>query len=225
MQQLQFITGTLIAIALGYWFYLHYAQKAQALANTPQRLFGDVITLLEDAVVQHSETTGVWKLQGSYLGHVFQLKAIADTLAVRKLPSLWLMVTLPEPQPITAVIDMVLRPTGPTTFSKFDFLPHTLSLPVGFPEHAVIRSDHPNAFIPSEFIRPHLDLFHTSRGKELLISPKGLRLVVQAAEADRARYGVYREASFGDRVLDAQLARTCMDTLLALQQDLIVDDH
>ncbi len=220
MQHIQIIAGFLIAAVLGYWLFVRHARKAKALAETPQRLFGDIIPLLENAGFKASETAGIWKLQGEYRGHLFQFQAIADTLAVRKLPSLWLMVTLPEPQPVKAILDLVMRPTGPTTFSKFDFLPHTLRLPEGFPDHAVIRSDLELAPIPADCFRRQLDDFQAMRGKELLITPNGLRVVTQAAEADRARYGVLREANFGDTIIDAATALRCMDMLLSIRDDM-----
>ena len=53
----------------------------------------------------------------------------------------------------------------------------------------------------------HLDVFQNGRGKEFLISPKGLRIVVQLAEGDRARYGVFREANFEGFLLMCMLQR------------------
>jgi hypothetical protein len=200
---------------------LRYVKNRQRAYNTlPDTLFRDISPLLQNPTRLPGTSAGTWKLQGEYQGHRFQIQSIIDTLATRKLPSLWLMVTLPEPQSTTATIDMMLRASGPTTFSNFDFLPHTLPTPKGFPEQATIRSDDEHATVPVSAILPHLDLFHGRRGKELLISPKGLRLVVQAAEADRARYGVFREANFGDTVIDAKLAQDCMNTLLALNKAL-----
>ena len=76
--------------------------------------------------MQRGQTAGVWTLNGRYRDHHFQLKTVADTLATRKLPSLWLMVTLPEPLPVTATTNMMMRAAGVTSFSNFDFLaPHT----------------------------------------------------------------------------------------------------
>lgn len=57
-------------------------------------------------------------------------------------------------------------------------------------------------------------------GKEFLISPKGLRIVLQLAESDRLRYGVFRQVDFGDVCIDPSLARQTMDTLLALENNL-----
>jgi hypothetical protein len=131
-----------------------------------------------------------------------------------------LMITLPERQRVTATIDLMMRPQGPSTFSKFDFLPHTLASPSDFPKDAVIRSDSQSVTLPVRSLHPLLNWFHNNRGKEILISPKGLRMVMQAAEADKARYGVFREANFGGHSLPAATAQHAMDLLLALSDDL-----
>ena len=87
-----------------------------------------------------------------YKGHDVRVTALADTLAVRKLPGLWLMVTLPGALPVSATLDLMMRPAGATTFSNFDLLPFTARNAAGIsrasrgrgamqPEHAAaIRS-------------------------------------------------------------------------------------
>ena len=56
--------------------------------------------------------------------------------------------------------------------------------------------------------------------KELLISPRGLRIVMHVAEVDRLRYMVLREARFDDTVIDAAFTEQAMKVLLALNAEL-----
>jgi hypothetical protein len=114
----------------------------------------------------------------------------------------------------------MMRAAGPSTFSNFDFLEHVIATPSTFPMHATIRTDDPLKLPEIEKIASHLKLFFEPKGKELLVSPKGLRIVVQAAQADRARYGVLREANFGAVVIDAELTVSCLNTLIDLQNAL-----
>lgn len=220
MSAVQITLGAVVAaglVALLFWQYLREDAKR---ADQGRVLFEPVFSVFENPDVQRGTTAGVWTLVGRYRDHYFQLKTVADTLATRKLPSLWLMVTLPEPQPVSETTDMMMRAAGVTSFSNFDFLPHTLSLPKGFPEQATVRSD---AVMPSDVLSlmaHHLDIFHRGRGKEFLVSPKGLRIVVQLAEGDRARYGVFREASFSGTSVDVHVATEIMDTLIALRNDI-----
>jgi hypothetical protein len=57
--------------------------------------------------------------------------------------------------------------------------------------------------------------------KELLISPRGLRLVLQMAEADRARYGVFRQADFGAVVLEAPTLQDMLIQLAAIRRAIL----
>ncbi|MGE0146994.1 MAG: hypothetical protein AB7R87_06375, partial [Parvibaculaceae bacterium] len=161
------------------------------------------------------------QLVGRYRDLPVRLQPVIDTLAIRKLPSLWLLATIPEPLPLIATFDLMMRPSGPTTFSNFDHLPVTLDRLPDLPLYAVVRTDDAGHVLPHHVAAPHLDVFADARAKELLITPKGLRLVWQVAEADRARYGVFRQAEFGEVALDAQLVRDLLDRLIALRKSIL----
>ncbi len=104
-----------------------------------------------------------------------------------------------------ATFDMMMRPGSATTFSNFDHLPYTLQTPANFPEVAVIRTDRDGVRLPLDIIAAHLGVFADGRAKELLITENGVRFVWLLAEADRARYGVFRQAEFSGASLDPAL--------------------
>lgn len=219
MSMLQIIVGALAAAGLVFLFLRRMAARQKRITDQAVALFANVEALLENPERKPGTSTGSWTLTGRWSGTFFQFTTIVDTLAVRKLPVLWLMVTLPKPQNIEATIDLVMRPAGPTTFSKFDFLPHSLPLPAAYPVEAVIRSDLESITVPTVMAQA-LPIFERWRGKEFLLSPKGLRMVFRLAEADRARYGVLREARFDDARIGTELARETMTALLQLDKDL-----
>ena len=72
-----------------------------------------------------------------------------------------------------------------------------------------MRTDRKGVRFPLDIIAGHLDIFADGRAKELLITPNGVRIVWLLAEADRARYGVFRQAEFGDAKLDPALIERC----------------
>lgn len=184
-------------------------------------LFQHVTGLLDDARIEDGRTPGSYTLTGRQNGLPVQLTTVVDTLNVRKLPSLWLMVTIAEPLPLQATFDLMMRPSGPSTFSNFDALPFTIARREDFPEHAVVRTDDETQVLPAHVVTPHLQLFFGPGAKELLISPKGLRMVVQLAEGDRARYGVFRQAEFGNVSVEVPLLRDILDCLMALRADIL----
>ena len=63
------------------------------------------------------------------------------SLTYRKLPVLWLLVTIPEPMPIAGTLDIMVRPTGGDLFSRFGTLPVAIETPQGFPPDTAIRTD------------------------------------------------------------------------------------
>jgi hypothetical protein len=72
--------------------------------------------------------------------------------------------------------------------------------------------------LPAHVIAGHLDVFQGTRAKELLITANGVRLVWLLAEASRARYGVFREADFGDMDVDPAILNDLLDRLIKLRR-------
>lgn len=223
MNSVQFVLGIIATCILSALLLWQYKSERAKRADQGRVLFEPVLPLFDAADLRRGEAAGVWMLTGRFRNHHFQLKTVADTLATRKLPSLWLLVTLPEPQAVSATTDMMMRAAGVSSFSNFDFLPHTLERPEGFPEQATLRSDVADSTAVLALMAKHLDVFHGGRGKEFLISPVGLRIVVQLAEGDRARYGVFREANFAGTEIETGLATGLMETLINLRND--IHDH
>lgn len=166
-------------------------------------------------------TAGFPRLSGRYRGRLVDLQVMPDTLTFRKLPALWVMATLPEPLPLGATLDLMMRPTGLEPFSNFNTLPEQITLPPGYPEAATIRSDAAAALPPESLLRPHLGLFDDPRMKELILSPKGLRAVFLAEEADRTRYLIFRDAEMGAEQLDPARLEPVLDALIALREDIV----
>jgi hypothetical protein len=220
-QTITTILGLAAAIGLAIHFFAKLRREAKKRVNAPDLFFASIKPLIEDAHYEGGDVAGYPQLVGHYRDLAVRLHPVIDTLAIRKLPSLWLLVTIPETLPLKATFDLMMRPAGPTTFSNFDLLPVTLEQAPDLPLHAIVRTDDPQHVLPHHVVAPHLDIFADPRAKELLITPKGLRLVWQVAEADRVRYGVFRQAEFGEVALDAQMVRNLLDRLVALRLSIL----
>lgn len=215
------ILGIAVAVGLAMRLVTRFRKEATRRSDAPEAFFAKVRFLIEGARYESDGAAGYAQLVGSYRDLPVRLHPVIDTLAIRKLPSLWLLATIPEPLPLKATFDLMMRPAGPTTFSNFDHLPVTLERAPDLPLHAIVRTDDPEHVLPHHVVAPHLDIFEDSRAKELLITPKGLRFVWQVAEADRARYGVFRQAEFGAVELDPQLVQSLLDRLIALRHSIL----
>lgn len=216
----QMIIGTALAAALAALLARHAISTARRRKAEPDRLLSAAATVLDKPRISAGMTAGTYVLTGHYKGRIAEVKVVADTLAVRKLPSLWLMVTLPGSLPVGATLDLMMRPAGFSSFSNFDHLPVTVPNPPDFPRDAVIRTDDAAHMPDPSIVSRHLALFRGRYGKELLLTPKGLRVVLLAAEADRARYGVFRQADFGDVSIDPLMVTDSLDLLMALRQEI-----
>lgn len=202
LEVLQPLLGFVVAGALGLVLLRQFQRSRAAASASRGRLFGEAADLLAEPSLQAMPEPNHPILHGRFRGLPVQLRAVVDTLATRKLPSLWLMVTVPVPTGVAAVFDFMMRPASASTFSNYDRLPHVVAAPAGWPADGIARSDHPLPLPAAERLEPALKLLGNARAKEFLVTPQGVRFVVQLAEADRARYGVFRQAEFGDIVVD-----------------------
>lgn len=164
--------------------------------------------------------TGFPRMAGTYKGHAFDLQVVPDTLNFRKLPALWVLVTLTEAQAVKGTLDIVLRPRGIEPFSNFSNLAVQIDIPPGFPEDCALRCDDPDTMPSVDMVRRHLALITHGAGKELVISPKGLRAVVMADEAQRSSYLLFRDSEMGLEPVQPEIVARLLDGLLALAEDL-----
>lgn len=184
-----------------------------ALFDAAEDLFGDGSKRISE--------TGFPRISGTYDGHSVDLQVTPDTLNYRKLPALWALYTLTEAQPVTATVDIVLRPRGVEPFSNFATLPLQIEVPHGFPTDCVIRTDNPAALPDLGVLKRVTDhLLHDPQVKELVISPKGLRLVMLAEEANRTRYLLFRDSEMGTTQLPRATIQAALDHLLDLAEAL-----
>src|SRR6476620_2903131 len=51
-------------------------------------------------------------LSRSYRGHEIRLEPVIDNMAWRKVPVLWLRVTVLQPNPFKSILDLLVRPGG-----------------------------------------------------------------------------------------------------------------
>jgi hypothetical protein len=175
---------------------------------------------LFDRVATRIEPTGFPRLTAHLGDLAFDLQALPDSLTFRKLPALWVMVSLPEPMPVKATLDIMTRPTGQEPFTGFNSLRHNLPGAAFLPEGCGVRSDDADLAPDAQLIARHAGVFADPLVKELLISPKGVRLVILGDEADRGRFLIFRDAEVGRTPLSPERLTPLLHSLTALRADL-----
>jgi hypothetical protein len=209
-----------LAAGLALWLAFRLVRASRDRAQARATYFSALNPLFDGGEVQ-LQPTGFPRMTGRRGSLAFDLQALPDTLTFRKLPALWVMVSLPEPLPVQATLDVMARPSGQEPFSRFATLPHSLPCPTFLPDGLAIRSDNAAAVPPQSLLAAHADLFDDARVKELVISPKGLRIVILAEEADRGRFLIFRDAEMGMTPLPPARIVPLLDRLAALRADLL----
>ncbi|MBA3909675.1 MAG: hypothetical protein C0524_07250 [Rhodobacter sp.] len=206
--------------ALGIWLALRLFREVRNRTAARAAYF-DAVKPLFDGGETRVQPTGFPRVTGRRGGLSFDLQAIPDTLTFRKLPALWVLVTLPETMPVNATLDLLARPSGNEPFTRFATLPQSLPTPPDLPREVAVRSDDATRIPPADLIARHSDLFDDPKVKELVISPKGLRIVILGEEVDRGRYLIFREAEMGQVALAPARLSPLLDRLAALREDIL----
>ncbi|MHA6644918.1 hypothetical protein [Mesorhizobium sp. A623] len=158
------------------------------------------------------------------------IELIADTMVFRRLPQLWLKLTLSE----TAVrrrpsIGALARPTGAEFYSIVHDLPEWMT-PPSTGSALLMRGDGrasaPQIASVSALFR---SLFSDPSVKEATITSRGVRLVRQAAEGDRGAHLLLRQIRFPITEISQDLVLRAISEAEALSQVLheecLVLDH
>lgn len=204
----------LLCIAVVWLSWQYRRDRAQARRRR-HAFFSDCEGLLASArLTQRDVHYAV--LSGQYEGFEVKLEPFIDDLTVRKLPSLWLKVSLIAPVRYSGTFDLLARPRGTEFYSPAFDLPLEIKLPSDWPLDAAARCDDPDNIPPTEAIASHLHLFHDERFKELLIAPAGVRLVYQIDQAERSHYAVLRRSEFDIGRLSPDLAYWLLDAASSL---------
>ncbi|HKF64282.1 MAG TPA: hypothetical protein VKB42_23115 [Dongiaceae bacterium] len=208
--------AALIALS---WLYRRDRERFRRLRGG---FFSGCLDLFEQyRVVQDDVDFPV--LTGRYRGHEVRLEPIVDHMTMRKLPSLWLQVSLIAPVPYQGIFDLLVRPRGTEFYSPSIDLAYDMRLPPGWPSDAALRSDDPARMPPLAIMGQHRYLFEDQRLKEMLVTPKGVRLVYQVQQAERAKYAVLRQIEFLDNTLPPALARRLLEATIAIRASLIAE--
>jgi hypothetical protein len=218
MAEPQTLLALLLMGALALWQVRRHARGAAERRAWRAAYLDEVRPLLANPRGR-VEPNGFARLSGRAAGLPIDLRAIPDTLATRKLPALWLMATLPDPMPLEATWHLMLRPRGAETFSAFDRLPRLLPPVPGLPEDSALRTDAPAGAPPPlvlDLMAETVAALGEERMKEVVLSPRGLRLTWLAEEAPRARYIAFRDCEMGRRPLDPATLAPILDSLLRL---------
>jgi hypothetical protein len=186
-----------------------------------RRLFDDCLGVLE---AEHwtAGGDGFPALDGQAFGHRVKAALIPDTMVMRRLPQLWLSVTMLETNTRAPSLSLLARHSGNEFYAVTLDLPRRIEPPAGLPLDVLVRGDGSSAEALCHNLVPALaKLLADARVKEVTMTPKGVRIVRQVAEGQRGEHLLLRQAVFGDAMVEREdFVRTLSDlAVLVAQRD------
>lgn len=196
-------------------------RERSALWRRRRALLADCRPLFERAE-QADGVGGFPRLAGEIAGRRVVVELLPDTLTLRRLPQLWLCLTVMTPLPGGAAFGVLARPSGGEFYARTPDLPVRLEPPAGLlPEDVMVRGRRRGAAFLAQAERAIADLMADARVKEVLVMPAGLRVIFQAAEGNRGQHLLLRQCDFGDKRFDPALFMRLYDGLEEIARTLL----
>lgn len=137
------------------------------------------------------------RLSGRRHDRAVRVELIPDTMTIRRLPQLWLSVTVLEKLPAVGGLAILARPAGTEFYSLTASFHRRLAPPVGFPAEVLMRGADANSQRLLDHLAVPLGAILTDpRVKEIAVTWKGLRIIRQAGEGRRGEHLLLRQAMF-----------------------------
>lgn len=155
-------------------------------------------------------------------GRQAKIELIADTMVTRRLPQLWLRVTLSEAgERRGPTIGALARPTGAEYYSLVHEMPEWMT-PPATGASLLMRGDGRATEWQIERISTMFrGLFADPSVKEAVISPRGARVIRQAAQGERGAHLLLRQIRFPVTAISADLVGKAIAEAAALSRTLV----
>jgi len=151
-------------------------------------------------------------------GRKATIELIPDTLVFRRLPELWLIVTIAETMDSTgSSIGGLARPTGAEFYAMVPALPHLLQLPDGAGAVLVKGSNDISVPEAGRLLAELARLFEDEELKEIVATPRLTRVVRHAAAGHRGAHLLLRQTRFAIDAIPPELVSRALADAEALR--------
>lgn len=179
----------------------------------------DACAGLVDAARIDRGADGFPQLAGRWKGREVRVALIADTMTIRRLPQIWLSVTLLDTNAGRPGLAALVRPSGADFYSLTERFTERFDTPPGFPGEIWIRGSSPAAERLLDKAAPVMaDVFSDARVKEIAATDRGFRIIRQAAEGRRGPHLLLRQVAFDETSVPADLVAETLAGLERLQR-------
>lgn len=210
------MTAFLILMSIGFalMLWLMYRRHHNQVMQARNSLFSDVEKLITIKQSVH-DRAGFPQLLGEFSNNTVALRLEVDNLTPRKLPIMWLHITLLRQTNANDSLDILVRPQPSDVFSPGWDWPKTITPPKNWPQHARYSSQGRAPMLQSidSDIRT---IFADQRAKEILITPETVRFTYLVRQADRGHYLLLRAADFDMQPIESDEIAACIRQLQKL---------
>ena len=165
---------------------------------------------------------GYPRLSGTFEGkNRISLEVVPDSLVPRRLPQLWLRLTLLAPESASRPsIGVLARPIGTEFYSRVLGLPDTIAPPFTTDFPLLMRGRGATEAAMQRTCDLFRTLFSDPDLKEVVITPRGAGSVRRIAEGDRGAHVLYRQMRFPVRQVSPEFVRNALAELRLLNDAL-----
>jgi hypothetical protein len=211
-----FLACAVIAIVTGVAIREH-----RELRGSRRTLLSGCAHVLDLAHIAHGGD-GFPRLTGTHGGRAVHVDLIPDTMTIRRLPQLWLSVTMLDTQPGLPGLDILVRQSGNEFYALTDRFTHRLEASEGFPDEVMIRgAGAPAKRLLDALAMPLRQVLSDPGVKEIAITAKGLRIVRQAGEGRRGEHLLLRQAIFDEADVSASDLEATLSALEMLRSTIV----
>lgn len=181
-------------------------RQREGLLDAAARLLGDPrVTIGSD---------GYPRLAGTWGGERVSMEVVADSLVPRRLPQLWLKLTMLSENAAPATsIGVLARPVGTEFYSRVLELPDSIAPTFGADFPLLMRGRNVSEAALQRTSGLFRSLFSDPTLKEVVITPRGAGMVRQIAEGDRGAHVLYRQIRFPVVQVSSELVRGALQEL------------
>lgn len=152
-------------------------------------------------------------------GRRVKIELVADSMITRRLPQLWLRLTLYDAARDRPRIGALARPTGGEYYSLVHDMPQWMEPPKTAASMLVRGDGTATSWQAERVLRHFASVLADPVVKEAVISPNGVRIMLQAAQGERAAHLFLRQSRFAIAAVPAENIRKALalaDTLAAV---------
>ena len=177
------------------------------------RLFEDCSGLLDDAEVT-SRGLNFPLLEGRRGGHRVLIEPVVDTLSMRTLPVLWLVVTVAGTHVASGRLSVLARAGGSEFYARHGEAGDTVPMGPAWPGELAVRADSPDTARRQPGLLEGIgQLMADDRVKQVVVGSQAARVVWRCATADSATYRSTRRVDITGARADASALAAVLDAV------------